>query len=145
MIFATPEATQQPPSKLTLDLNQAAAPDDEVVHTKPRRRTSRPIRLVPLDDTNLRRSKRTTKYDGFKVNQPSDRRTVKSKVVPRSTPNAIVDEKQIVSGKDKKDIPGPTTIEDIQLIGVNMCGIDASELTPVILQSEAVGEAAENN
>jgi hypothetical protein len=103
--------TAQPPAKrarLDFDLKQDVTLEIDTAHkiTKPKRKPSRPIRRIPIDDANLRRSKRSNKYDGFKVNQPSDRRTVKSEVIPRTVPTAIA-MKQTVEGGGKKEIPGP--------------------------------------
>lgn len=147
-IFSIPETSGPPPSKrarLKLDLNQPASPEHaEHIIGKPKCKYSGPIQLVPVNDANLRRSKRTTKYDGFKVTNFSERRTVKSKVAPCVMPS-IATVKQKVNDVEKKGIPEPTAISTIQQIGVHMCGIDASELSPAILQSEGPGGAAEGN
>ena len=42
--------------------------------------------LVPLDTTAVRRSTRSNKYDGFKINHASDTKRSKSRVKPRETP-----------------------------------------------------------
>lgn len=140
-----PETEAPPPSKrprLCFDLNMPPAPEQPAPN-KPKRKYSKPIRLVPVNDAGLRRSKRTTKYDGFKITNFSERRMIKSKVAPRIIPNAVaVIVKQKVEEGGKKEIPEPTTITSIQHIGVHMCGIDAAELTPVILLSEEAGEPA---
>ena len=41
--------------------------------------------LVPLDTTTVRRSNRSNKYDGFKINQDTDTKRSKSRVKPRET------------------------------------------------------------
>ena len=72
---------------------------------------------VPVDTTSLRRSNRSTKYDGHRVPQPSDTRLPKSKVKPHINPAAPVTADAHLPQVQDSEIPPPTTIESLQAIG----------------------------
>lgn len=92
-----------------------------------------------VDTTQLRRSTRSTRYDGFRVPQPSDMKVHVSKVKNRVNPAITISsnataprssDEQTVVTPVAVDIPPPTTIQTIQCIGTNLCGIPAEELSP---------------
>lgn len=92
-----------------------------------------------IDTSQLRRSTRSTRYDGFRVPQPTDAKPTVSKVKPRSVTTVTV--KSLATAPHKSlqlsddavsssVMPPPTTIETIQCIGTRLCGIPASDLSP---------------
>jgi hypothetical protein len=108
---------------------------------------------LQVDTVNLRRSTRATKYDGFKLQQPTDRRKVVSKVKPRKIPSAAPAAKSytallppIVTGGWQTVVipPPPTKIEEIQDIGTRMCGITPDDLSPKRLLDPRGGEDTSN-
>ena len=93
---------------------------------------------VPIDTANLRRSNRSTKYDGFRVPQPSDSRQQKSKVKPRLIPSAATAASQHTSAEQASDaqelaVPPPTPIATMQAVGTQLCAIPAEELSDAAL------------
>ena len=79
--------------------------------------------LVPLDTTTVRRSTRSTKYDGFKINHVSDIKRSKSRVKPRETSFVTAISLAAAPVQVMTDAsPPPTSIEDIQQMG-SRCGI----------------------
>lgn len=96
-----------------------------------------------VDTAQLRRSTRSTRYDGFRVSQPSDNKKVVSKVKPRAVPKVHISTSATISatslnsgqgnlGADSA-VPPPTSITTIQNVGTNMCGIPPQDLSPKIL------------
>ena len=85
----------------------------------------------------LRRSTRSTKYDGFKVPSVADTPIRKSKVKPRIVPSAsaatISDN---IEDTTATAPPPPTPIQVIQHIGTTLCAIPASELSEEALLSD---------
>lgn len=94
---------------------------------------------TPIDCSNLRRSTRNNKYDGFKIHQPTDGRQYKSKVKARMIPSALnSNTTQNTSGNTEATevIPPPTTIPMMQAIGVQLYAIPEEELTTDTLVKE---------
>ena len=95
--------------------------------------------------TQVRRSTRSTRYAGFKPQSVSDVKKAKSKVKQRKKPEAEAGT-STSSEADKVHAPPPTDLVVIQSIGINLCGIDPSMLTPKkilqSLQEEGVNKGA---
>ena len=86
--------------------------------------------LVPLDTTTVRRSTRSTKYDGFKINHVSDIKRSKSRVKPRETSFITAVSLAAAPVQVRADAcPPPMTIEDLQHKG-SRCGIAQDVLSP---------------
>lgn len=95
-----------------------------------RKRGRRAQSVTPLSTADVRRSPRSNKYMGFKVDQPSDSRGHKSLIKPRVT-NAVEDPAPNSSSNDassRSAPPPPTTIRYIQQLGSRFCGIPHEEL-----------------
>ena len=78
---------------------------------------------VPLDTTTVRRSNRSNKYDGFKINHAPEARRSKSRVKPRDIP--FVNVVSLAAAPVQvpiADCPQPMSIEDLQQMG-RSCGI----------------------
>lgn len=82
-----------------------------------------------VDTTCLRRSTRSTRFDGFRVPQPSNIKKNASKVKPRKNTvvvyksNATAPPNTIVIANPLEDVPAPTPFAIIQEIGTARCGI----------------------
>ena len=86
--------------------------------------------LVPLDTTTVRRSTRSNKYDGFKINHVSDTKRSKSSVKPRETSFITAVSLAAAPVQVRSDAcPPPMTIEDLQQMG-KRCGIAQEALSP---------------
>lgn len=85
---------------------------------------------APLDCSNLRRSTRSNKYDGFKINQPIDSRQHKSKVKNRVVPSAgpAHAQAQTASEEMTEETPPPTTVPVLQAVGIQLCAVPEDEL-----------------
>lgn len=94
---------------------------------------------APVDIAQLRRSTRSTRYDGFRVPQITHAKQVMSKVKPKMTPAITISSKatepqdstglpEDVAPSD--ELPPPTPIQTIQYGGTNLCGIPATNLSP---------------
>lgn len=94
--------------------------------------------LAPVITTEVRRSSRTNKYNGFRVPSLADTSPTSSKVKPRMTPSA-----GLSSAPDNlsDEIPPPTPLHIIQEIGVNRCAIPREELTDEALLAEPGSDA----
>ena len=84
---------------------------------------------MPLDTTAVRRSTRSNKYDGFKVNHVSDTKQTRSRVKARVVPSVsaismAAAPAEVVTGS----CPPPTSIEEIQQVG-DRCGIAPEDLS----------------
>ena len=94
---------------------------------------------VPILTTEVHRSTRSTRYDGFRVLALSDARPTASKVKPRLAPSAASS-----SSSGDAVLPPPTPIATLQDIGVNRYVIPPQELsenamlsaTPAATQSD---------
>lgn len=87
---------------------------------------------APLDCSNLRRSTRANKYDGFKVNQPTDSHQHKSKVKARVVPSALgaSSAQHLPTSENPTDeIPPPTAVIVMQEVGIQLCVVPADEIT----------------
>lgn len=94
---------------------------------------------APMDTVHLRRSTRSTRYDGFRVPQPSDVKSTTSKVKARVNPSITNATKTTAphtniqvkpSSSQEGALPPPTPIATIQSVGINLCGINRKELSP---------------
>ena len=93
---------------------------------------------VPIDTAKLRCSNRSTKYDGFRVPQPSDSRQQKSKVKHRMIPSAATATSQHTSIEQASDteelaVPPPTPLATMQAVGTQLCAIPAEEVSVAAL------------
>jgi len=93
---------------------------------------------VPSCTSQVRRSSRCNKYDGFKQKIVSVAKEVNSKVKPRKIPEVVLSDKE--KGKQEQDknattdpVPPSTPIPLIQAIGINLCGVPATKLSPRVL------------
>mgnify|MGYP006969630026 CR=1 FL=1 len=94
--------------------------------------------VLPNSFVSLRRSSRCNKYDGFKVPAITDTKPRTSKVKPRIIPPAkfvVV----ITKIEDSSEVPPPTPIATIQLVGTVKCAILVAELS-----EDALNEVQEN-
>jgi hypothetical protein len=106
---------------------------------------------IPLVTSQVRRSARSNKYDGFKVHLIYDTKPVKSKVKTRVVPFVKESMKKKRSRAEDNaqsasdnNVPPPTPIATMQAIGVNLCGVPPEEVSLVKLlaqpQEEEVSE-----
>ncbi|KAI4970913.1 hypothetical protein ZWY2020_001827 [Hordeum vulgare] len=97
-----------------------------------RKRGRKPKSITPLFTTEVRRSPRSNKYMGFKLDLPSDARGRKSLIKPR-TSMVISDPAPSSIDKDASSSsalpPPPMIIKDIQQAGTGLYGIPPEELT----------------
>jgi hypothetical protein len=121
--------------------SDVAESDGPIVLSGPaigQKRKTPAVRVTRSCTTQVRRSTRCNKYDGFKPKITSDAKQVKSKVKPRKNPMMTVsDEKDVdkVMVHSSDDFANPvapphTPIAVIQSIGVNLCGVPSEELSP---------------
>lgn len=86
-----------------------------------------------VDTSQLRRSTRSTRYDGFRAPQPTDGKISVSKVKQRIKPVVTVNSKAAAphnsDQKAEEAVPPPMAIQTIQCIGTNLCGIPAEDLS----------------
>mgnify|MGYP005829679009 CR=1 FL=1 len=84
---------------------------------------------VPLDTTAVRRSTRSNKYDGFKVNQANDIKQTRSRVRSRVMPSVqAISMAAAPTQVASVPCPPPTSIEEIQQVG-GRCGIAPEDLS----------------
>jgi hypothetical protein len=89
-------------------------------------------KTTPSCTTQVRRSARSNKYDGFKVTHISDAKCLKSKVKARKVPSVA----DAISKEEEEDLmlsthaEKATPIPMLQAIGVHLCGVPAEELSP---------------
>lgn len=91
------------------------------------RRTRAP---APISTTEVRRSNRSNKYNGFKTQQVTDTRPIISRVKPRLVPSIGSSSSAQVP---QTDVIPPTPVHVLQEIGINRCAVPAAELTEEIL------------
>jgi hypothetical protein len=91
---------------------------------------------APICTTQVRRSTRCNKYDGFKPKNFSDSKATKSKVKPRKVNTAIVlvptDEDDAADPlllDNGSNVPDFTPIPVLHAIGVNLCGVPPEEIS----------------
>ncbi|KAI4974765.1 hypothetical protein ZWY2020_048372 [Hordeum vulgare] len=93
----------------------------------------------------LRKSTCSTRYDGFRVPQPSDSRRGASKLKDRVKPSlkldtnttAPIDELSAPNGSGPAPDSAPfTPIRMMQSIGTNICGVPPTQLTPEKLSAD---------
>jgi hypothetical protein len=92
---------------------------------------------APICTTQVRRSTRCNKYDGFKPKNFSDSKATKSKVKPRKVTTAInlvpTDEDDAADPlllDNGTNVPDFTPIPVLHAIGVNLCGVPPEEISP---------------
>ena len=88
---------------------------------------------APIDTSSLRRSTRSTKYDGFRVKVHDESRPSKSKVKPMVVPTMLHHGAASDSMETEFELPPPTPIPTMQNIGTQLCAIPAEELTEDML------------
>jgi hypothetical protein len=93
--------------------------------------------------TQVRRSARCNKYDGFKPKNLSEARAAKSKVKPRKNPLlpvSITEEEETAKENSlalvNSSPADATPIPVLQSIGVNLCGVPHEELSPKMLLAQ---------
>jgi len=102
--------------------------------TRPRRSKYQ----VPLVTTEVRRSTRSTRYDGFRVPQITEVRAPASKVKPRVISSVVPSSSAPVVDPP----PPPIPLCLMQDIGINRCAVPPQELTEAALLAS---EASEDN
>lgn len=92
---------------------------------------------APVIVSQVHRSNRSNKYDGFKVSLITDSRPKTSKVRPRVTPNVastvVITE---ISDEQAIEVPPPMSIPEIQQIGSHQCAIPPEELSEEVLLAD---------
>nr|XP_020185585.1 ethylene-responsive transcription factor 3-like [Aegilops tauschii subsp. strangulata] len=108
---------------------------------------------APIDTVRMRRSSRSTRYDGFKVPQVTDVRKAQSKVKPRGAPSVACSSKATAPcaklvlnplASTTDDLPPLTPIHQLQYVGNVLCGVSPDDLTPQKLMAPVRGEGKEN-
>jgi hypothetical protein len=141
-LVARKTSSSSTPSVLSLEGNVIALAEDAHIGQK------RKQALLPAPEcsSQVRRSTRSNKYDGFKQNNNPDVKPLKSKVKPRKIPR--VKEKILFKGKDSAATTAvlpDTPIQVMQSIAVNLCGVPAEEISPQKLLSTLQEEDPEDN
>ena len=100
---------------------------------------------VLVDTSSLRHSNRSTKYDGFKINQATDIKQAKSKVRARALPSVLaVSNAAAPAYLVSTTSPPPTSIEEIQLVGIR-CGIAPDDiLVEKLLDGQQLAPSSED-
>jgi hypothetical protein len=135
------ETTVTPPV-LSLERNGLTLSEDANIGQK----RKQALLHAPECSSQVRRSTRSNKYDGFKQNNNPDVKPLKSKVKPRKIPR--VKEKILIKGKDSaatSAVLPDTPIQVMQSIAVNLCGVPAEEISPQKLLSTLQEEDPEDN
>ena len=104
-------------------------------------RTRRTKIQPPVVTTEVRRSTRSTRFDGFRVPQISDVRAPLSKVKPRQVPLAAASSSTAAAPQ----APPPTPLHIMQDIGINRCAVPPSELTDDALLAPVDSVAPEDH
>ena len=107
-------------------VNSIMAPASPSVVTRGRRARA----PAPISTVEVRRSNRSNKYNGFKVNQVIETRTATSKVKPRLVPS--IGSSSSAMDSTSEDVPR-TLVHVLQAIGINKCDVPATELTDDLL------------
>lgn len=97
---------------------------------------------APIDCSNLCRSNRANKYDGFRVHQSTDSHPYKSKVKARVIPSARKSQNTSDNPEGAEEIPPPTTIPVMQAVGVQLYAVPEDELTVDALTKEPEGPSS---
>ena len=97
---------------------------------------------APIDTSSLRRSTRSTKYDGFRVKVHDESRPSKSKVKPRVVPTMLPRGAASDSKEPEFELPPPTPIPTMQNIGTQLCAIPAEELNEDMLTAGEGGASS---
>jgi hypothetical protein len=105
---------------------------------------------APDCTTQVRRSSRCNKYNGFKPKNISDTKNAKSKVKSRKIPSVplpvttdiILQEEAEFQGNTDQ-IPLVTPVPVLQAIGINLCGVPPEELSPKELMASLQEEKME--
>ena len=106
----------------------------------PRARRARAA--APISTSEVRRSLRANKFDGFKTHAPTDTCVASSKVKPCVMP--MIGSSSNAHRIDDA-VPPPTPISTLQEIGVNRCAILEDELTSeALLATSSVVSPSEN-
>lgn len=87
---------------------------------------------APISTAEVRRSNRSNKYNGFKINQVTDARPTISRVKPRLVPSIGSSSS---AQETHSDNAPPTPVHVLQEIGINRCAVPAAELTEEILNA----------
>lgn len=102
---------------------------------------------APIDTAHLRRSTRSTRYDGFRVPQITDAKKYQTKVKQRVAPSVrcismATDPHASPMAEGKADaVPPDMPIQQIQYVGSVLCGIPAEDLSPQkLLASHGTGQ-----
>jgi hypothetical protein len=82
---------------------------------------------APECTTQVRRSPRGNKYNGFKPRNDSEKKPVASKVKPMKDPTILL---KIDDDGPSNATPAETLVPTIQAIAVNLCGVPPDEVSP---------------
>lgn len=116
-------------------VNSIMAPASPSVVTRGRRARA----PAPISTVEVRRSNRSNKYNGFKVNQVIETRTTTSKVKPRLVPSIGSSSSAI---EPNSEVVPHTPVHVLQSIGINRCAVPAAELTEDILTAAPAPSSA---
>ena len=87
---------------------------------------------APISTAEVRRSSRSNKYNGFKINQVTDTRPTISRVKPRLVPS--IGSSSTAQETISEEVP-PTPVHVLQEIGINRCAVPAAELSDDLLNA----------
>lgn len=116
-------------------VNSIMAPASPSVVTRGRRARA----PAPISTVEVRRSNRSNKYNGFKVNQVIETRTATSKVKPRLVPSIGSSSSAM---EPNSEVVPHTPVHVLQSIGINRCAVPAAELTEDILTAAPAPSSA---
>ena len=97
--------------------------------------------------SQVRRSARGNRYKGFRPQNLSDAKAVKSKVKPRKIPEVpriAADDEMMQTNVQKTEIPEDTPIPVLQAIGINLCGVPLEELSEEKLMDSPQNDKSED-
>jgi hypothetical protein len=127
------------PSVMDTEMTDYALLNDSAVVTlaigQNRKKSSAQTADPPSCTTQVRRSFRCNKYDGFKPKNISDTKIAESKVKPRKVTSTL----NICHTEESSDAvilaqgnppPAHTPIPVMQSIGINLCGVPPEDLSP---------------
>ena len=105
---------------------------------------------APIDTTSLRRSSRSTKYDGFRIPQCTDMKKGQSRVKQRGEPSVICSSKATApcanlltsaTPATGDQVPPPIPMPQLQFVGTTLYGIPPDDLSSQKLLEGDQGEA----
>jgi hypothetical protein len=150
-ILSDQESDVVPYEEFTVQENDFQIINDTSFASKKRKNSD--IVLSPAEPliytTQVRRSARCNKYDGFKPKNLSEAKAAKSKVKPRKNPLltvSVLEEEEIAKENTLALVNSSSTdatpIPVLQSIGINLCAVPPEELSPkkLLAQPQDGGE-----